>query len=273
MQRVLFRRLQLRRLPTGRASYALHKMNEVVESGDIPAPIVESIEVAEARAQETRDLELLWMESRNVNTAARGKAVYLDTKIDQTIAGIARILEGEAVGDEGDPEVIAAKTLLARIFPEGVSAIVHLEFEEQLDLVLAIIARLRGNLAGEVRLLGLERHVARLETLTSQFRAELGRRASRPVDFETVRASRNALHEAMCEVVVAVLFNLRERTSTNDELITALLAPIVEQENAIAEAFRRKRRPLDVDPHSGVELEPVTDIFEEEPIEYEPIEA
>src|SRR5699024_11092442 len=106
----------------------------------------------------------------------------------------------------------AAKRLRKRLYPDGVGAITQRSFEEQLGLVDAMLHLLEGELAPDVRLVHLERHVRHMREQADALLAELARPEPEYVTYDQVRACDGALHEALCEVAVAILFETRTHT-------------------------------------------------------------
>lgn len=256
MQAHLTEFVNVLRLPAGRASFALAKMLTILNaSGVITTHLQDRIVEAQAAARETSHCDLRWMHARTKNSTARGDSVAVDRRIDQTVNAIVKRLNSESVGNDDVPEVIAAKFLLEHLFPAGIKAVTQQAFDLQLDTVDTILERFEVTHAAEVQTLNLHRLVHDLRVLNEQFRVELDSDNGRTMTWGDVLAQRAVHHQALCEVIVATLYELREPTPENITLLAALFAPLRAQQEIIREAYRLKRRLRDVNPASGEELD------------------
>lgn len=265
MQARLFEFLNLRRLPAGRAAFALAKMYTILNAAaGAPPELVARVAEARAAAKATSHMDLRWMHSREQTSTARGSAVQVDREIDQTVKAIVKRLEGDAVGKADAPEVVAAKHLLEHLFPGGLKAVTQQAFDLQLDAIDTILDRLEVELAPEVQTLNLHRQVHDLRSLNEAFRVELDRDNGRVLEWKTVTTQRDTLHYTLCEVVVAALCYLREPTPDNIALLDKIFVPLLAQQKALIEANSQKRRVRDVNPTSGEELDTDTGVDENE---------
>lgn len=264
MQAHLTEFVNVLRLPAGRAAFALAKMLTILNaSGVVTAHLKDRITDAQKTARETSHYDLRWMHARTQTSTARGNSVAVDRDIDQTIKAIVKRLEAESVGAENSPEVVAAKFLLEHLFPGGLKAITQQAFDLQLDANDTLLERLEVTHAAEVQLLNLHRPVHDLRVLNEQFRVELNRDNGRELEWDDVQAQRARLHQAIRTVVVAALYELHEPTPENLALLPAFFKPLQDQQEAMREAYRSKRRARDVNPASGEELDIDTGIDEE----------
>lgn len=124
------------------------------------------------------------------------------------------------------------------------------------EAALALVERLRGDLAEAAGLLGLDSVIATLEGLLPRFEAKLQLNTVK-VDFGLVRAAREALHEAVAVLVVQVLAHHADPEQADAR--AAALEPILLQAERVADLRRRRRRVTDVDPESGTEIEATGD--------------
>lgn len=260
--------VNLRRMPTGRHSFSLQQMRERADVMGLNI-IVEKIDRALVAARRTQQLELGYAKTKASTSIARGEAARIDNLIDEQIGAIYRLVEANRVGDKADPGVKAAQDILETLFPAGVGAITQLSFEEQLSTMDAMMEALGGRLLGQAQTLHLGRHLDRLERLIEEFRSELNMRKARNVTFAQVREARDELHEQMCKVVAAIIATLDEEDAQTVRQRDRLFAPLLFQQERVAEARKRQRQPLDVDPETGEELP--GDVFEVEDLEPEPV--
>ena len=242
--------INLPQLTTGRVIFALKGFPD--EARAVPA-IAAAVAGVEQAAVALKAIEHDWVLSKT-RSNARGKAAALDVEIDRAIGAIATLARGYVSGlGADDPVHKAAARVLARALPQGAGAITRLVYEEELDAGLVLVARLRGELAEEAAQIGLEPVIAALEGLLPRFEAELKKSAVK-VDFSQVRAARDTLHQAVAVLVVQVLAH--HATPDQAEARAAALKPILFQAGEVAALRRRRRRVTDVDPETGVEIDP-----------------
>ena len=255
-------------LPSGRFGHALKMIASRVSEAGIPA-VIEKVDQAREIAKETQLTELSWSEARRNTSSARGKAVLIDNMIDEQIAALEAGVRSMQVGDADDPVVEKAREFHSAIFSNGVRAITQQAFEVQEGIMKAMMVRFDSDLSEHVDLLGQRRSIERLRRLISEFSAELEQEKRDTVTFDQVRAARSALHEATCDVVVAILYHFSETDEASRRQRTRLLEPLLYQQARVAEARRRRRVPTDVNPDTGEELlpnaEPVMGDMEPEP--------
>lgn len=265
MQKHLFQFINPgRRLPAGRASFALAKMRTLLlAAAAVNAPNLRSrMDTAQAEAKKTLHMDLRWAHTRAQTRRARGEAVEVDREVDQTVKAIFNRLQSDAVGQAQDPEVAAANLILQEVFPHGYSTVTRQAFDIQLASVDTILERLEDDLDSAVQTLGLSRHVQNLRSLNEQFRVELDHENGRPLQNETVVAQRDRLHAALCHVIAAAFVDLYEPTAENVALLDVFFEPLQVQLNATLAANRRQR---DINPKTGEELDNDTGVDHDEP--------
>lgn len=269
MQNLLFEFVKLRRLPAGRASFALAKMRVLLIAAAVNAPNVQArLTDAQAEAKRTLHMDLRWMHARKQTSRARGDAVAVDREIDETVKAIHKRLEADSVGKETDPVVIAATAIHKELFADGLGAVTRQAYDIQLALVDTLLERLEGDFDAHVQTLGMERLVQNLRSLNEQFRVELDTENGRPLVFTTVDAQRNALHAAICHLIAAIFTDLHEPTPENSALLQTIFTPLKAQAQVMADALQKKLRSRDVNPKTGEELDTDvgTDDHTDEPI-------
>ncbi|RAL25079.1 hypothetical protein DL240_02365 [Lujinxingia litoralis] len=252
MQNTITEFLSLRRMPSSRGAYAMQKTLELCDQQGVPAPLRERVEQACQVAQTTVELELDWEQARTQTSTARGNAAQIDMKLDQAIAAIGRILDGELLGPDESPHTQAARQIQNVIFPAGISAVIHVSYEHQHVTIDALVARLQNQLKEQVALLGMERHVERVHALNQRFGKELDRDERPALTYDEVVTSREALHVALCQVVAAAFEHLR--ADADAPTLSAVLAPLVEQQQRTHAYVSRRRAVPPVDPGTGAEL-------------------
>lgn len=250
--------LALRQMPTGRVLFALYELREeAAPLGD--ERLLRRIDKAIARAEKTLEFEMRWSTARTDTSTKRGKARLIDAKLDQQIGALKSLARLMTVGDEGSEVVALAGEFLQANFPDGLAAIVQQSFELQLATVDGMLRRFRGEYRRHVEALNAGPLVDRIERLNDELRQELRHHKSTTITFDQVRASREETHEELGEVVVTILATYPDRSEEGTRQREDLLAPINRQQAFVVEAHRRRRRPLDVDPRTGIEVEPTVE--------------
>ena len=242
--------LSINRMPTGRAVYALKAVHKQAKKRGLSA-LEQATSVAVEQGNQTLRVEFSYEQSRDDHSAARGKAVELDNRLDAQIGAIQSLVAARKVGDEDDPVVQAARRVLEVVFPRGVAPIIHQSFEVQLGIMKVMLETFDGDLTSEVELLGIQREVQRMDRLVDAFQKELATAKTNHTTFDEVREARELLHEHTALVVAQVIAaypSLDEQTTADRE---SLLAPINDQQERVAADHRRRRRLTDVDPDTG----------------------
>lgn len=257
-----------RRLPVGRYIYALEDMEAIARERALPE-VEKAITLALGKARKAKRLEFSYNQTRDRTSKARGKSVVLDNQIDSLISSIRNLVQGRILGDEGDAVDAAAKQILDTVYPRGVQAITQQSFEAQLATMTVMLELFRGELKEAVELTGVDREVSRLEKLVEEFRKELRVTQVSGVTYDEVQEAMAELHEHTAivrAVCIAAYPSLGKQATQARE---SLLAPLVDQEERVAEAHRRQRRVLDVDPATGEEVA-ASDMLEGDEEVYEP---
>jgi hypothetical protein len=256
--------LVLRQMPPGRHVFALNQMGPVASELGLVA-LSAHIDAAIEKGRQALRAEFAWAQARARRTSARGKAVLVDNQADVQISAIETITRARTVGDPGEPLVVQAQEVLDQIFPRGVAPITKQRFEVQLGIMDTMLEHFHGSLSTHVTNLGLERDVARLARLVEEFRAELTVINDPAITFDKVTEARDELHQHTSAVTVLALAAFPGLDEESTRTRERLMAPINDQQARVFEARRRQRRPLDVDPETGQEIEPVGDADDEDP--------
>lgn len=262
----LSRLIALRIQPTGRMIFASTKTLELVDPEREPG-LAEKIEECIKQFWVTYGLEGEWAKAKVAGKQPRSQAVKLDPLLSRAISKLYTYLDGSVVGDDDEPEDVAARKVLSAIFPLGVGAITQLPYVEEVTAVEGLLRELKGPLAVEAELLGLERHIRAIQGLVSALRNELTLVASEDlITWDKVAASQYESQELYAGVILTIL----ARYSSNEPCSVArrqeLLREILQQDAALKEMYRRKRGTVDVDPRTGGEVESPPEI----PVETQP---
>ena len=242
------------RLTSGRAAYALRQSLAAAQELNLVA-LAGPIERALATALRCRALELSYKRPESAPLHGQGANVA-DAELDRAWSRLASTLANTAeLFGAATPEGIAGARLLERIFPEGVAAITSLPYVEEQESSRLMVGRLRAApLASDVATLHLEPAVARLSALTDQLGEAL--QAKQRVDipkWEEVRAARLELHQSVLRMVARICGSLPEADATSTSHRTALLAPLLEQQERMVQRYRARLGATDIDPSTGEE--------------------
>lgn len=202
--------------------------------------------------------ENLWRQQRK-SSKARPDAKQVDGSVDKQLGSIFTTTDKFLAGldPEADKDfIVQGQKMLAELFPEGVGAITNLPYEDELEAVRYILSELGGTWKSTVAELGLNRHVARLHTLTDDYEAALGKLPQTLVDFKVLRAERWLGHELMLSVVSQILSAYGDLNPATIDTREAVMLPINTQNLRIADYLKRRQRISDVNPDTGEELEP-----------------
>lgn len=200
--------------------------------------------------RKTLGLEQEWG-ADETRPSADADATRIDNLVDRTLSAIRDAAQAQADGADPEDEIVPmVNSFLKAIFPAGVAAITTLPFVEELAVVESIVTKLKGPLKKTVDELGLTRQVKRLAKLAEQYRAALTA-PSATLKFGDVRAARARGQDMLLEIVVIIL--ARHRSSSADDVSarSALLEPIVNQNEEIRRYMRSRRTVTDVDPETG----------------------
>jgi len=251
---------ELNEMPTGRWLFALRGASEELDALEIGS-LREAAEGAREVGRSVLDLEMRW-ETFKGKSRARGDARKFKLEIVRLLGGVHAVCQARAEGPVDDPRVAAAETLLETCFPSGLRGVVEQPYEVFLGTVRTLVRGWRGALSEQVVALGLGPDVdhiaARLDSLDSELRPGV----AGGVDYEDVQAAREGLHEAGCALLSRVIAHFalagdgaeveREAAATRERV----LAELNRQQRLVAETRSRHRPVLDVDPETGVEVDP-----------------
>lgn len=240
MTTALHRMLPVGQLSSGRRLWIYRHVRPVAERLFQPR-LVAHIDMAMEHDVHTRSLDNRW--------SWRGRTIYadgvpdIDGKVDGVLTSIRDVGDAHARGmAEGDEMAATAEHLLATIFPNGLTAVIKLPYVDQVAAVEIILAKLQNELAPAVRMLGLERKVARLASLTAVYRQAIDQGPSE-LEFATVRAARELGHTYLLEMIAMVLGTYHDSRDPRHVLAREeLLSPVFEQMALAREANIRARR-------------------------------
>jgi hypothetical protein len=210
-----------------------------------------------------RVLDWQWEASKQQETYDPIKE--LDGLLDQTVTAVRDGALSQAKGARPDDDIVAeVNDFLGQVFPAGVQAITHVPYVEELDKVETMLVMLRGELASTVVDFGLSRQVERLAELVIEYRAALESRPER-MRFDVVREARATGQNYLLAIVAMIVSKYwNDRDPEHMSARAALLAPIMEQHEAVRAYVSARRAVRDIDPDTGAVLgEPELDQADE----------
>jgi len=253
-------------LSTGRRLFALAQvMKGAKEQGF--KELAAHCDMAVKHDQKTRALETKWAAPVTA-PAGQGEVQRIDHLIDRVLVSVRDTAQAHANGhdDTGKDSIPQKATrLLTAIFPLGVQAVTQATFVEELAAVDGIVASLKSEeLAPIVEELGLERLTKRLAGLAVEYRAAQEAPKGDTLSFGNVRAARAQGQEHVLQAVALVLGKFYSTTAKDVAARIALLAPILEQNEAVRLYLRSRRAVQDVNPETG-EVDPSAPPVAEQP--------
>jgi hypothetical protein len=253
MSDLLFSIIDIPYLTTGRRIYALKQCLELAEAAG-NAPLIILINEAIAHETGATELEQSWSRSKSV-TKTRGQSAVLDGQIDGVIGVIYTTANSHISAlDPSDPLVADSKKIIAKLFPEGVAAIIHQAFEEQLVSNDTIVAALKGELSEAAARIGVGKFVERLESLNERFRQELKKFQVKETDFSRVQAAQDRGNLFIRRTVAVILGTYHQETEEAQAMRRTLTAPILEQCDRVRQLRKSRRNAADVDPETGEDV-------------------
>ncbi|MFO0592172.1 MAG: DUF6261 family protein [Polyangiaceae bacterium] len=179
----------------------------------------------------------------------------IDQRADRLLVSIRNVAQQHLDdGEEADAEhrrQIGA--LLTTIFPTGVVDVINLAYVEEIGAIDRILGVLKNKKnAALVTELGLNRKVNELAKVAVEYHAALkSEREKETVSWEQVRAARAAGNDLLLQAVVIILAKHRSSSEEDTAARQELLAPILEQHEAIGRYLSARRAVQDVDPQTG----------------------
>ena len=256
MDSMLVSLLNFYAISTGRRIFALRQVHTRAGERGFPA-LQTHCALALEHDRAAHELEARWAAQQHAAPAVDAPHLQrVDGLVDRSLTAFRDgALANATVAAPGDDLPVRVDGLLRELFPAGLGAVTSLPYVEELAAVERILGALQGPRAPLVGELGLERHAARLAQLAVEYRAALEAPKAAALDFGTVRAARARGQELLLQAVAMILGAHPGSTPEDNEGRAALLAPILQQNEAIRQYLRSRRNVEDVDPETG-EIDP-----------------
>jgi hypothetical protein len=247
--------VQLNDFTPGRAAFAAKQIRERSRAdGEVELENEASVVVAAAQSALARRRE--WAKSRAASASARaeGNAVELDNQVGRLVAAIYANTRSfaHALG-EREPETDQARELLRELFPRGAYDVTHRAFEEETAAISVLTKKLEGRFSVHAAALGLTPFVHKLARVNAAFGDAL-RKPRGVIPYDAVTVADRATQEMLAALFVTIMARYRSDDDTSVRRRAELLAPIIEQDERIADAIRRRRPLPDVDPETGKDV-------------------
>ena len=196
---------------------------------------------------------LIWELQTAKNYESNPLLSKIEPRIDRTVGAIHRAAKEAIDTIEGEVAEEATRFKL-EFFPKGVFEITSQSWPEQARTVAALINKLKDEKwIGTVEKLGAMMYLNQLESLNNQFLEEMENVKKADVTANQIRARKKEGQENLLEVVAKIL-GLFPRSNEDAVERAKLMAPIIEQNDAIREYYRMRRRVRDLDPDTGEEI-------------------
>jgi hypothetical protein len=241
----------------GRMVFCVQLTKEAAQQRKL-SEIVVACDVALEAARGWMGTLAAWERTKNAPRArAGGDAAALDPALDRAVSGIHDVADNHVRSlSQRHPLALAAQEFLRKAYPSGPAGITSKSFEEELAAVQELLGRFGtdGDLATYVKDLSLQPFVQELELRATEFEAALRKAGAAEVAFGKVKEADALAQERLAQLVVKIagMFNTQEPEHVQAR--RDLLGPIMEQNQRIGEA-RKRRRPIgDVDPTTGSTL-------------------
>jgi hypothetical protein len=244
--------ISLYRSTPGRRMYALRQTRGLLPQNDV---LKTDIDTAMAHDKNVLEMMTRWQRVRSETDAWPREVIDLDREHDRLWGALSSACSAIATGFGPDSaEGTAANHILSTVFSAGVPALIHLPFIEQRERTDTWLGRLQGEMAKDVKTAGVEPIVTRIASVNTRFGALVDQRKSgSALAFSDVRDADASGELAFLQIVAVIV----GREARNDVQRARLLAPILAQNDEIAELHRRNRKVPDVDPNTGEVRDPV----------------
>lgn len=244
----------------GRAVFATNTMRKLVDEAREPG-LIGRIDIALASGREALRINRQWGKQKASGAAQRrGDAAVIDIEFNASWKALESTVSGQIFGAKERPMRVAAEAIRDEVFAQGIGAITQQAYEEQLSRADEALEALRRQpLADHVHRLRLEEHLLVLDDVGNRLRVELEKHA-KVISWEDVTAASARARELYLGVIFTVLSFYWDGSPAAVARREELLKEVNRQNAALAEAYRRHRPLLDVDPDTG-------DVLEEDAVE------
>lgn len=238
------------RMPAGRRTFALRKVRSLAGTD---AALLTLVDAAISQDAKTLQMRGEWLVTKDAPTKYPARLIELDVEHDRLVASFNGVAQGLSAGmTEDTPIGAAARRVVARVFAAGVAPLTQIDFVQQLASTKTWLALLNGELSDDVVLIGLQPMRDRLVEVNKEFGDILDAfEAGARVTYDAWRNEDLLGQERMLRVVAYVAGKYNGAKDGDDAMREKLLAPILQQNEAVADTYRKRRAITDVDPDDG----------------------
>lgn len=179
----------------------------------------------------------------------------MDPQVDRLISSIVdRLTNLVRSLRPTNPVAVKAQAFLAQWFPNGAGGITFLSYEEQLEEVEGLLGVFSDEeVKKDLELFGLTVDVQELADLAPHYRAEIENLPPKDLKYPAVVEARQAGQTHLLRTAAKILANYDSPELA--EMQEKLLAPILDQQQRLAEAAKLGKKAADVDPDTGQETQ------------------
>ena len=250
----------LYQFPSGRLAFALDKCLVEAKALELPE-LIQRLESAIAHQDITLDAEIARDSARLAKSQHGPAAKALDARVDSAFSALHDSLQAQIrmFGADSEPGRHAS-TIINQSFRSGVHAITQLPFVEQHERVSRIVIQLQDSdgetgLAKNIAALGLGPMVNQLGVLNEDYGKHLQLASPEQLESSTIESLRSQGQLHLLQVIAAIVGLFPNGDEDSTQRRNRLLTPIFEQQQALRDARRRRRRLTDVDPETGADIE------------------
>ncbi|MBH24281.1 MAG: hypothetical protein CMH57_07510 [Myxococcales bacterium] len=179
----------------------------------------------------------------------------IDADLDSTLGGWHQALQGLLRSSRLPAELrVSAQTLKDELFPSGVKAITQQPYIDAIASVKSIVAQANDQLPDGVPLkshvdrLGYGHFIQAIDALSDELDAVIKADSPDPdVVYKDVTSANSVGQELMLEVMAEIIAQTRKEQARRGRF----LAPILDQNQAIAELHMARHTVVDVNPTTG----------------------
>ncbi|MDX9722230.1 MAG: DUF6261 family protein [Myxococcota bacterium] len=247
----------LYRLPPGRILYALGVLRKLAVQLGLDALVV-LIDDGIARAKTAIDLRVRLDAAKATENSSIGQTLReLDKLFDRIVGAFDTILAGQMAAFPDQDSGRAAERIRNATLPNGVYAITHSSYPEEIAYGRRLLDMLEGELAPELALVPLGDLPKRLRETVDKFDEALQTTPKVELSNADVTLARARADNALIVIFSWIIahYGSDEQAETRAQL----LRPILQQNDAMRLYHQRRRPAHDVDPNTGGELEEETE--------------
>lgn len=241
--------------PPGRRAFAMADVAQRASARHMDA-VVAHASLGVAHDRKLMELELRF--KAGYDGAYGLDARVVDQLIDRALTGLDGYLDSqERIYGESSARGAAANAIRQALFPDGPGAITRLPFGEQHERTGVLLARAAGeDLAEHVSALpDLPPMLAEVDTLNQDYGRVLKDYAQDVPTREELREANERGQAYLAETVILILAHFVTHAPEDHDGLEHVIEPILRQNAMVRDARRRRRKPEDIDPDTGEELE------------------